>query len=133
MSTLLSGCLVCRFGVFETHASCLRGFIASILCGDAGLLCHGVLVTSSNLLLKASHVSWQLHPLVFFSDWRVACMLSFMARPFSTLLLDVLSSSCISSRSVMMLPMTFLALSSFCPTLSFALSTWVIYLKALSA
>ena len=35
---------------------------------------HGVPAMPSDLLLKDSHVSWQLHPLVSFSNWRVACM-----------------------------------------------------------
>ena len=59
-------------------------------------------------------------------------MPSFMAWPFSTFLLDVLSSSYTPSRSVMMSPMSFLALLRFHLALSFALSTQVIYLKALS-
>ena len=51
----------------------------------------------------------------------------------STFFLDVSSLSCASSRSAMMLLGAFFALSSFFSVCSFALSTQVIYLKALSA
>ena len=67
--------------------------MASILCGDVCSLHCGVPPTPSNSLLRGSHVLQWLHPLISFSNWRVACMPLFMAQRFSTHLSDVLSSS----------------------------------------
>ena len=130
---LSSGCFVHRFSVSRTCASHLRDSIVGILCGDVCLSCHSVSMMSSDSLLRGSCVSQQLHSLVSLSDQRGVWMLLFTAQPFSTSFWDVLSVSWVSSRSVMISLRAFFALSNFHLALLFALSTWAIYLTALSA